>query len=227
MNYDDYYEEYSEIDRLICELKDGALKGLKQDIKDKLDRLEKENNELQDIKNNWNRLEKEYKEKVRELENYKDNVKREAYRLPLEEMMKNFQEEYFVVNQKYEKVDKCNKCNDDRKLILTDAYGRETKINCVCDKSEYTGYKVESRYIVGISSIAKRDSKPKLWVYFSYQKGDRNDDGYYRCSTYLDDEKIVDFEKAIKNNQTNDYLFKDKKEAQKYANYLNENKVGE
>lgn len=222
MDYDDYYNEYSEIDCLITELKNSALKGLKQDIKDKIDRLEKENQELQEVKNNWDNLKTEYQNKIRELNNYKEEVKRDAYRLPLEEMMKNIQEEYFEVSRKWEKVKKCAKCDDNRKLILVDAYGRETKIDCVCNKSEQTKYEVRSKYLMGISSISKRDGKPKMWVYFSYQKGDRNDDGYYRSGEYFDDNKIVNYDEAIKKDKDSYFVFKNKKDAQKYADLLNE-----
>ena len=72
MYYDDFYNEPSEADIYIEELKDKIRTEVKEDIINELEKLRKENKELQDVKNNINKLEKEYNQKKNELE--KDGI---------------------------------------------------------------------------------------------------------------------------------------------------------
>lgn len=227
MNYDDYYNEYSEIDQLIMELKDSALKGAKQDIKDKLERLEKENKELKEVKDNWQKLENDYKNKTRELEQKTEQAIRDSYKTPIKEMMEKVQEEYYQLSRKSAKYPKCDKCDADRYLHLIDDYGREHKIPCECDKTYPEKYVVETKYMIGIECISKRNDKPQIWVNLSYMKPyDAYSQGYYHNGEILNENLIKnwdDFEtkKEKDNSVYYKWLFMNKKDAQKYADNLN------
>lgn len=231
MIYDDFYNEYNELDNLIMELKETALKGVKQDILDKIDRLEKENQELTEVKNNWEKLKSDYEQKEKELLIKVKNAEIEAKRLPIKELFENIQEEYYIVNKKYGYIDKCDKCDNNRKLKLIDVYGRETKIDCVCNKEEYIGYEVKTKYLIGIDEISKSNGKLRKFVILSYHKKFSNsNDGYYSSGTYLNENIVKTFEEAlnkIKYDENIDLYFTNKEEAQKYADYLNENNKSE
>ncbi len=232
MDYEDYYSEYSEIDRLITELKDSALKGLKQDIKDKMEKLEKENKELQAVKNDWQKLEQEHKNKIRELEQKTEQSIKDAYKLPIKELMEKVQDEYYQISRESKPYKKCDKCDEQRYLHLKDDYGREHKVKCECDKSYPSKYVVKTDYMVGLGEISKdRNGKSRIFVKLSYQKPSYSyDDGYYSSSELLGEKLIENWEQfeSIKNKDNSNYynwLFKNKKDAQKYANIMNKEEI--
>ena len=55
----DYFEEYSEFDAQIEEFKESLRNQVKEEIKSKIDRLEKRNKELEEKQKNLATLEKE------------------------------------------------------------------------------------------------------------------------------------------------------------------------
>lgn len=226
MYYDDFYNENDELDRLVIELKESALKGVKQDILDKVSRLEKENKELQEIKNNWDELKNDYQRKERELLSEVEQAKRDAKKLPIKELFENLQEEYYVVERKYDYIEKCDKCDDNRKLTLIDSYGRETKVDCVCKKMKKTNWLVETKYLNGINSFSKRNGELKKWVYLDYYKSDYSgEDGYYTSSKYLNENVVNSFEEALEalKKSNKKIYFTRESDAQRYADYLNKN----
>lgn len=118
---------------------------------------------------------------------------------------------------------KCDKCNEDRKLILTDCYGRKHEVDCVCNSKTHLEYIVETRYVAGISSISKRNSELMVWFYLSYREDKREEDSYYLGSYFINDKIIKKFEdmsQEQKDKEYQDWYFTTLEEAQKYANYL-------
>lgn len=223
MEEDFYDEEYDYFDSTITDLKEQLKKEVKQEIQDKIKTLEKENAELKDVKENWEKIKREYKEKEIQLEREVEEEKRNAKYLPIKKLFENFQTEYYQVHERYKKDAKCDKCNENRKLILTDCYGRKHEVDCVCSNKTHLEYIIETRYVAGISTISKRNSELMVWFYLSYQEDKREEDSYYSSSYFINDKIIKKFEdmsQEQKDKEYQDWYFTTLEEAQKYASYL-------
>lgn len=187
---DDFYDESvnSELDDFIETIKGKA----KKEFIDRLNKLEKENQELQEIKRNYKdkiyELERDYDKKKRELEKeYKEKEYR-LYRRPIDEIYPFVSKPYYKATVKTDLVPKCNKCNEDRQFVYIDPLGEKHTFNCTCNKREYIGYEVEEKLINFISSISIRNGKPSMWVDFNIRK---TSDGDYIYGTFFDKSKIV------------------------------------
>lgn len=74
MYYEDFFNEPSESDLAIEELKAHLRNEVKEEILNKLNSLKEENEMLLDIKNNWDKLKREYDDKISELERERKKV---------------------------------------------------------------------------------------------------------------------------------------------------------
>jgi len=128
------YDDFSEMDQFLDELKQTALKNAKEEFLQKMERLEKENNKLQEVKKNWQQLKLEIE---REKENYKfdkDKLEREIARKKIDELLKMAQwsDKIYYIDSVFGYVPKCGKC-DNRKIHFTSPSGNDMTEPCpVC-----------------------------------------------------------------------------------------------
>lgn len=223
----DYFEEYSEFDAQIEEFKESLRNQVKEEIKSKIDRLEKRNKELEEKQKNLATLEKEYKDKIRKLERDKEEalyeVKKEYLTFTLKELTdKMFEcQDLYEVSFDYEGQPKCNYCDKDRHLIIKDIFGREHIVSCKCSKyiKKYNVLKADVRIC-----WFKRDVGEKLCFRV---KSNRDSCGWQNTTFEYINGKVEQnniFERFDKNNLPKSYYgvcFTSKEEAQKYADYLN------
>ena len=237
--YDDFYNEPSESDVYIEQLKENLKKEIKEDILNEISRLRKENEELKEVKENISKLEFSYRQKEIELESQYKQKEDNLMKRPIRELLEIIKEKYYYVTRPYEYVKKCDKCDKDRKLELTDVYGRKHKVDCVCNRHEYGKFKVEEKYIGVITEINKRNGKFNMWVDFKYSNSAFYEDEYI-SGTFFDKSKVVyDYNEFMNIMQTKKretiinknlywgYIFVNKKEAKLFAEWLNEGLVGE
>lgn len=234
IGFDDFYNAPSESDIAIEELKEHLRNEVKSEILRKLEMLEKENKELREIKSNKRKFELEYQEKERQLEREYKQKERDLMNRPIQELLEIIQEEYYYVSYDYLEKDKCDKCNYERKLELIDPYGTKHYVNCPCEEKYKSEYKVKEKYIGVITEISKRNGQLKMWVKFAYKKRSYEKDDCYISGTYFDKDSIIyNFDVFIseKENEINqaiekdyyfsNYTFAKKEEAQKFADYIN------
>lgn len=216
---EDFYDDgYDYFDSTIAELKERLKKEVKQEIQDKMAALEKENAELQDTKKNWKKIKREYEDKITEIEREKqyilDNAKREIYNATLKDLFENC--EYFSkiykVDTKYIKQDKCDQCDEDRKLTVSDCYGRKHKVNCKCSTNKCL-------------YIATENKTTQIYVQKEAEKADfafsiREDSEYVYGRKISKEDVLEKFDKDKVKGYCNTY-FTTLEEAQKYADYLN------
>ena len=228
----DYFEEYSEFDAQIEEFKESLRNQVKEEIKSKIDRLEKRNKELEERQKNLATLEKEYKDKIRKLERDKEeallDVKKEYLNSHLQELMEQMFkcQDLYEIGKNFVKQDKCPHCDEDRRLLVKDMFGREHKILCKCYDNLYEYYvrKAEVRIYV--------NKKVGGSIYFRVKI---NTDSYGYDSSIFEyiNGKVEQnniFEKFDENNLPRSYCvtcFTSKEEAQKYADYLNKKEKSE
>jgi len=227
---DDFYDESvnSEWDNFFESLKTKA----KKEFIDKLNRLEKENEELKDIKKNYNakveELERKYDDKLWKLEKEYKEKEYNLYRRPINEIFPFVTKPYYSATYKYDYIPKCDKCNENRQFIYIDPLNREHKFDCTCNKKEFTGYDVEEKQIKFIKEISVRDGKPCMWVRFDIPK-----DFDYISGYFFDKDKIVpssEVDKFINKYSLMDkigmyeitqYYFESKEDCEKVVNALN------
>lgn len=213
-----YSEEYDYFDSTIADLKEQLKKEVKQEIKDKMEKLEKENAELQDVKKNWKKIKKEYEEKINQTEREKqyilDNAKTEIYNATLKDLFDNcnYFQKLYKVDYNSEDRKKCNKCDEDRKLTLVDCYGRKHKLYCKCSTKKSIYYAREN------SGTCIYIQKGKSENNFKFEFRDKES---YDYGHKINREDILEkFDKDKVKDYYNTY-FTTLEEAQKYADYLN------
>jgi regulator of replication initiation timing len=214
MNYEDdqFYDSYSEFDEKINEFKQSLLKDVKQEFIEELNRLKKENSELQEIKNNFESIKKHYTEKELELSREKQNAMSEARKLQLNRLFKDREIVLYRTEGKYIKKPKCNKCNNDRKIKYVSPLGKEMFENCDCSNSDM-------EYV------------PKPWILFEFkmtydkellmwykEEPSGNETYFESCSQICKDiyNDSIPYEKV-----SYDTFFRDKEDCQKYCDWKN------
>jgi hypothetical protein len=131
----DFYNEPTEFEILIDDLKQSLAKSIKEEFISEMEKLKKENSDLQEVKKNFNVLQFEFKNKLQELEREKQNLKIESKRMRLSELMDDKKSVMHIANWTYLKRPKCDMCNAKRELVYKDPKGNAVKTQCDCDKS--------------------------------------------------------------------------------------------
>ena len=219
MYYDDFYNEPSESDIAIEELKEHLRNEVKNEILNKLERLEKENKELQEVRKNWLNIKRELEAKIASVELEKEailrNARQEIYNATLQGLFDNctlFSKVYEVDKSNYIDKPKCSKCNDERKYQIITPDGVEHTVSCSC-KSSYRLFELAE------------DKGLKVYV----QKGKREDNFRFRISkdeTYsygygISKEDIYEKAEDVPADKTYNIYFSTKEEANRFIEMRN------
>ena len=237
MDYDDYENQYepSEVDQLVEEFKDKCREHLLSNIREEIERLNKENIELKHKNDEYRKRESEINNKERDLKYKEDNLKREVekefYASNIGDTLKDYIEkaEVWFADRKGFSQEKCSLCNDKRKLVAKFPGGKTTEMNCDCSNLVH-------RFIPETSELSlikfnKKDSRYQssrsFYISKSYipSKNSSYRDEYSYNEFRLC--QIVDiFNEGIKElHESKEYNtkvgFKTKEECQKYCDWLN------
>lgn len=131
-DYGDYYDEPSEFEQQIDEFKNSLYDCVKKEHKDKMTRLEKENKELQETKKNFDAIKTEYNNKLRELNIKLETAERDAKRLKLKDLMQELKQVLWQAKTTRVYDEKCEKCNNNRKIEFTSPSGKTFEEDCTC-----------------------------------------------------------------------------------------------
>lgn len=226
----DYFEDYEEFDERIEEFKDSLRNEIKDEIKNKIEKLESRNKELEEKQKNLSKLENEYKEKIRKLESEKEQViyeqKSEFYKNTIKEIIdKVFAcQKLYDINFKNVEMPKCNCCDENRKIIATDMFGRKHKVDCQCrDTKKKYFYKESDKQISIWKSKGKDNIHLTIKTWRSWYSTD-TEEVILEYTTQDKEKRNYIIEKFDENNLPENYryaYFTDEKEAQKYVDYLN------
>ena len=211
----DYWDDYSEYDNTAEELKASLLVSVKQEVKDKIEKLQRENAELKEKQKNLTLLEQEVSRKTSQLDRDIRNAERTVKNAKAKELFKEIAETKYMLTNKSFTKDKCDKCNEKRKLTFTYPSGKVGEETCdVCGSTDYRAVVTEA---LGVS-IDVRSGELIVW-YKPYKYWD--DDEYSSMSGEVKKPYTgQDFTEMDKSRYS--YIFTDKSDAQKYADYLNE-----
>ena len=237
----DYYEEppYYEstlADEILIEYQQKMKNALLESVKTEIENIKEENERLKQEKDKYKQRERDILNKENDLKYKEENLKREVtnefYQSNIGDTLKQYIEEcevWFADIERYQN-EKCNLCNEERKLVAKFPNGEITKTACACAK-------MLSKYVPAISvttmiKFSKRDSRysseRKFYFSRSYSPSkDRNSYDYdyqeFKIYNVVDefDESIIELHK---NKSYGERLgFKSKEECQKYCDWLNRN----
>lgn len=193
----DFYTEANEFDRQVDEFKQSLMKGVKTEFLEEMESLRKENAELQDVKKNLESIKSDYKRKEQSLEIFKSNLENQVRRERLSKLMKDIKIVAYTVGYSHQKVaEKCNKCDDNRRIYFKTPLGRTDYEKCECDKSVYQYKPVE---VPLVTMSLESNSDTQVWYqvknenahdeYLNYYEDSINGDGMIRSLEEVDFEE--------------------------------------
>ena len=220
-DYEDFYDSYSPFDQQIDEFKQSLLQSVKDEYVKELDRLRKENEELQEVKTNFEKVKYDYSIKKQELQREYDELKRNVRREYIGQLMKDTEVEYFgVESQRKSTKEKCNKCNNNRYIEYKTPLGKAASEKCDCDRP------INEFFVTSIilKSLSFRDGKAQAWykVKGEYDKKPRHDDWLEYYDDSIHSNKLIKDESEFKKvSYYGSTMFETKELAEKYAEYRN------
>lgn len=213
---EDFYNEPSEFEEKVDELKETLALSIKDEWIYKMKRLTDENHELQEVKKNFEKIKYDYKQKEMALEHERQDLERKIRKERLSELLKDNQIEYYAVANKYKSKPKCDKCDENRRIYYITPLGKNTYENCDCAGS-FTIYEPIPTMLSEFN--IREGGKANAW----YKIKDK-DSRYEHLSYYEDSingDKLITSEENFEDIRAYDALFATKELAQKFCDYRN------
>lgn len=213
---DEDYFEPSEFDEKIEELKDELRKSVKKEINDELERLRKENKNLQGIKANFESVKKDYERKKAECDSAMQNAERKAKQARLKELMEHFKVVLWSVTWHYQYKKKCDRCDRSREVKITLPSGKMVYDACECQISKKMYYPNENV----LYELSDKWQKIRAW--YKTRRDEEDSDFIMTSSTYV--KEIIDHNKDFKEIDAENLggiFFTTKEECQKFCDYMN------
>lgn len=211
---EDYYDDYSEFDAQVDEFKESLKQAVKQEHIDEMNRIKKENKELQEVKKNFEAIKEDYAYKERMLENERRHLLSKVRQEHLSELLKGSEVTMFRASANYVDLPKCDRCDDYRRIHFESPLGNKMTEQCSCKKNEKVY--VAEEMVRTEFKVSKYDSV--LW----YKPYRNSDDGMvldeYASSSVA--KKI--FKKGDSFAKLNPYetFFVSREDCLKYCEYL-------
>lgn len=205
-DYDDYFREPSEFEMQVEEFKDALRDAVKDEIKNKIESLEKELAELKEFRDERNKIIREYESKILEMQREVSNTKiaaKESEEKWKKARLYQLLGDYLIIGYKvgyqWEYGEKCDKCDDDRKIHFTSPQGKEYTEDCQCAKRYYKYFPQEatlSKIYVKKKNF-RWDDKGETDFYNRYYTVTTDDDyDRYESANNVYTSSDIDFEKV-------------------------------
>lgn len=214
--YEDFYHEPSEFEMQIDEFKDSLLSSVKEEYVAKMDRLIKENAELQIVKKDFEKIKSDYEQKERKLNYERQDLESKVRRERLSNLIKDLEVEYFTVASRSKRKPKCEKCDEDRRIYYNTPSGRRTYESCDCSGS----IPIYEPMPIILSTFNIRRGEGNAWYSVKYRGKDDEYLAYYEDSIN-GDELITDESQFEDIGYAYKTLFANKEIAQKFCDLKN------
>jgi len=218
MSYYDpeFYDEPSEFEQQVEEFKSALVKSVKTEYINEIDRLRKENSQLQETKRNFESIKNEYKNKENQLKIEKEQMERTVRQQRLADLMKDFNVIMYQAKTKEAYKSKCNKCDENRQIHFCSPSGKEMTEQCECAK--YKNKYIPTEHYCYEFRLDNYNNNNKMLMWFKMKHEDDYDWCGYESSTlaktvYNSDMKFEDMDHYT--------YFQSKEDCQKYCDWLN------
>lgn len=178
----DYFEP-GEFGEKIEELKNELRESVKKEINDEIEKLRKENKELQGIKRNFESVKKDFERKKDECDRAIRNAESKAKQARLKELMEHFKVTLWAVSWDYRYKKKCDKCDKYRRIHVTLPSGKVVDDECICRVSKKVYYPKEN----ALYELCERNRKLMAWY---REKGNKGEE-YFVADTCAEYAKVV------------------------------------
>lgn len=216
---DDFYREPSEFEQQVDEFKESLMGSIKVEYKEEMERLRKENAELQEVKKKMKEIEQEYADKKRKLDWERKDLENKVRREKLSSLMSEYTVELYTVGSKAYKVPKCNKCDENRRINYKTPLGNETYESCDCSRSVHVYEPIPTMLV----EFSIRDGKSFAW--YKVKESGRDEYLSYNDSS-ISGQKLITSEEQFEEASTWNALLQTKELAQKFCDYINKGKKG-
>ena len=214
--FDDYFEP-GEFDEKIEELKNELRESVKKEINDEIEKLRKENKELQGIKNNFESIKRGFERKKEECERVMKDAEHRAKHARLAELMEQMKLVLWSVTCETRYKRKCNKCDCWRNVKVTLPSGNTVSDTCICAKTARVYHPKENV----LYEIADRGLDFRVWY---KERGDKGKEYFIADTIAVIPSKIIDRNKnfeEINKKEVYGIFFTSFEECQEFCSYLN------
>ena len=210
---EDFYNEPSEFEQQVDELKESLMKSVKKDYLDEMERLKKENAELQEVKKKMKDIESEHKDELYKLQRERQDLE---YKVRKERISSLIGEtEYFTAAYRSKQKPKCEKCDDYRRLPYKTPSGKDAYEYCECNESSH----IYEPIPILLSSIGLRDGK--AWAWYKVRDQGRRDEHLDYYDDSINGQDLIKDESQFEGLSTYKTLFETKELAQKFCDLKN------
>lgn len=215
-NEEDYFEP-GEFDEEIEDLKEKLRNSVKQETKDTIEKLRKENQELQSIKKNFEAIKSDFEKKKHEYEIAMRDAEYKAKQARLSELMENNKVIVYGVESEYLYKKKCDKCDISRNIQITLPSGRVVDDRCKCNVTMEV-YKPKQYELYELS---QRVGKREVHAWYKKKTGTVSDYYFEREATHAD--MMVDHNVNFEDigDERRGIFFTSAEECQEFCDYLN------
>jgi hypothetical protein len=222
-DYEDYWDEPSEFEMQIEEFKISLRSAVKGEIKEKIESLEKELADLKLFRDERDKFVQECNDKIAEAKRETIEAKATEEKWKKARLYQLLGEHLIFgwgVDDAYEYGEKCEKCDDNRKIHFTSPQGRKYEEDCQCSKKHYT-YSPKLVELLEFSVKKKNfypsDADADFRNRYYYAEEDRDYERFRRANDVYTSSDI-DFE------DVNQYcaVFLNEEDCQKYCDWKNE-----
>lgn len=225
-DYDDCFREPSEFEEQIEEFKNSLKEAVRDEIKQKIENLEKELTELKEFRDERDKFIKEYKTKIREVEKEKNEAETNAKmseekwkKARLHQLLGDYITVGWRVGTTYEIGEKCDKCDKDRKIHFVSPQGKKYTEDCNCAKRHYKYFPQEAK-------LAKFYVRKKNYSNINNDKIDfynryyivENDNEYDR---YISSDKVYGSDFNFEDVNSYTAIFLNEEDCQRYCDWKN------
>lgn len=225
-DYDDYWAELSEFDQQIEEFKDSLRNSVKDEIKEKIASLENELSELKEFRDEKDKFIQECESKVREAKREAEVAIRTAKeseekwkKARLHQLLGDYLTVGWKVGNSWEYGEKCNKCDENRKIHFTSPQGKKYTEDCQCAKRHYKYFPKEAtlcKFYVRKENFGWDDNR-----YYTVVDCDDDYDRYERADHVYTSSDDIDYEKVNSYNA----VFLNEEDCQKFCDWKNKQEL--
>lgn len=225
-DYDDYWAELSEFDQQIEEFKDSLRNSVKDEIKEKIASLENELSELKEFRDEKDKFIQECESKVREAKREAEVAIRTAKeseekwkKARLHQLLGDYLTVGWKVGNSWEYGEKCNKCDENRKIHFTSPQGKKYTEDCRCAKRHYKYFPKEAtlcKFYVRKENFGWDDNR-----YYTVVDCDDDYDRYERADHVYTSSDDIDYEKVNSYNA----VFLNEEDCQKFCDWKNKQEL--